>query len=116
EVPSGYVGGVEELLSGGGREPRPCRGVDWAADRAKQSGVVDHRWGHQLRTVEEFGMPEDRLDHGADAVAGARVDALERRQRRFAGRIRDKVAPQLADEERRVERVGDAQAHRVLVV
>ena len=116
EVPAGDVGRVEQLLAGGGGQPRPGGRVDRAADRAQQAGVVDDRRGDELRAFVEVGVLQDRLDHRADAVARARVQALQRGERRFVGRARDEVAPQLGHEERRVQRVVDAQADGVFLV
>ncbi len=58
----------------------------------------------------ELGRLEDRLDDRADPAPRPDVEPLERRRRLLGGVARDEVAPQLADEERRVQRVADHQA------
>ena len=61
-------------------------------------------------------MLEDRLDHRPDRVVVADVQRLERSTRRRARRRGDEVAPELADEERAVEPMADAEAAGILPV
>jgi hypothetical protein len=57
-------------------------------------------------------MHEDRLEHREDRQPARDVAALQLGLRGGVRRRRDEVAPQLADEERRVQRVGEAQLAR----
>ena len=59
-------------------------------------------------------MQQDRLEHGPHLVAARDVQRLERLAVRGRGRRRDEVAPQLGDEERRVQRVPDAHRQTLL--
>ena len=58
-------------------------------------------------------MAENRLDDRPHGVAVAQVEPLELELRLRARRHRDEVAPELADEERRVLRVAERQPARV---
>ena len=113
-VPAGDVRRIEELLPRHRVEPDPGGRVDPAADAPEEPRGVDDRRLDEPRPVEELRVHEDRLDDGPDRVPGRDVELLERARRPVVGRHRDEVAPELLDEERRVRRMADAEAARVL--
>ena len=112
-VPSRHVGWVEELLPCHRVQPRPGSGVDSATDPAQEPGVVEDRRLHHPRPVVERRMAQDRCDDWPHLVLRGDVQPLERLLGRAVRRVRDEVAPELPDKERRVIRVRHAEPARV---
>src|SRR4029077_6577421 len=115
-VPTRDVRRVEELLAREAHQPGPGLRVDSAAEAAQHPGQVDGRRLHHPRPGVERRVAQDRGDYRGDLVATLDVQVLERALRPRLGRRRDEVAPELRDEERRVQPVMHAEPTRVAPV